>query len=87
MAKMIWYVLWPSMMVAAIGEAAFFSLVDPKELYLLGEPVHYSPVATYSIGFIGFWIVCAASSLLTSFMLRNGAELNRKVGAGETARP
>lgn len=85
MAKVIWYVLWPSMMVAAIGEAVFFSLIDPKELYLLGEPVHFSPLATYSIGFIGFWLVCAASSLLTSFMLRGRAEINRKVGAGGTA--
>lgn len=69
-------VLWPSFLVAGIAEAVFFTVVDPQTLYLLGEPVHYSPIATYSIGFFGFWLVGAGSNLLTVFFQRGAAELN-----------
>lgn len=69
-------VLWPSFLVAGIAEAVFFTVVDPQTLYLFGEVVEYSPIATYSIGFFGFWLVGAASSLLTLFFQRGSAELN-----------
>jgi hypothetical protein len=46
----------------------FFSVINPQELYLLGEPVSFSPVATYSIGFFAFWGVAGASSLLTAWL-------------------
>jgi hypothetical protein len=61
MQKLIW-ILWPSFVMAGIAEAVFFTLVDPQELYLFGEPVHMTPLATYSIGFFAFWALCAASS-------------------------
>lgn len=70
-------VLWPSFLIAAVTEAVFFIVIDPKALYLFGEQVHYSAVATYSIGFLGFWLVCAASSLTTLFLLRPGSDINR----------
>lgn len=69
-------ILWPSFMVAGIAEAAFFTLINPQELYLLGEPVRFSLVATYSIGFFGFWLVGAASTFLTLFMQRSAALVN-----------
>ncbi len=81
----IYWVFWPSFMVAAVAEAVFFTVINPQELYLLGQPVHFSPVATYSIGFVAFWALCACSSMLTCFLQRSGAELNQKVGAGGTA--
>lgn len=74
-------VLWPSFLVAGIAEGLFFTVIDPQELYLFGEPVHFSTIATYSIGFFAFWVVCAASSLLTWFLLLGAAELNKGVGA------
>jgi hypothetical protein len=55
-------------LVAGIAEGVFFTVIDPQELYLFGEPVHFSKLATYSIGFFGFWAVCAASSLMTWFL-------------------
>lgn len=61
-------VSWPSFLVAALAEMVFFSVVSPRELYLLGEPVYFSPVATYSIGFFGFWCATGASSLLTAWL-------------------
>jgi hypothetical protein len=77
MLKLLWFVLWPSFMVAGAAELAFFSVINPQELYLFGEPVNYSRVATYSIGFFGFWLVCAASSILTLYLTRSPREVNR----------
>ncbi len=71
-------VLWPSFAVAAFAEAVFFTVIDPQELYLFGQAVDYGPVATYSIAFLCFWLVCAASSLSTVFLQRSADELNRR---------
>lgn len=76
-------VLWPSFLVAGIAEMVFFTVVDPQQLFLFGKPVDFSPIATYSIGFFGFWLVCAASSLLTVFFQRPGEDINQ---AGSTDR-
>jgi len=73
-------VLWPSFLVAGIAEIIFFTVINPQELYLLGQPVRYSPIATYSIGFFGFWILCAASSLTTLFFQRTADEINHPDG-------
>lgn len=69
-------VLWPSFWVAAVAEAAFFAVIDPRELFFFGETVHFSPTATYSIGFIAFWAICATSSLATLFYQRTSREIN-----------
>jgi hypothetical protein len=68
MNQIIW-VLWPAFIAAGIAEAVFFSLIDPRQLYLLGQPVELSAIATYSIGFLLFWLVCVGSSLMTYFMM------------------
>ena len=73
MKQVIW-VLWPAFVAACIAEIVFFTLIDPEQLYLLGEPVTLSPTATYSIGFLLFWLVCIGSSLMTYFMLPEAAK-------------
>ena len=55
-------VLWPSFVVAGIAEIVFFTLFDPVELHLLGDPVAAGPMAAYTIGFFVFWAFTAASS-------------------------
>ena len=82
----LYYIIWPSFLAAGIAEAIFFTVINPQELYLLGQPVEYSPVATYSIGFFGFWLVCAASSLMTCFFQRNAADINAESGNRTTPR-
>lgn len=79
--KKLMFILWPSFVVAGIAEGLFFTVIDPQELFLFGEPVHFSKIATYSIGFFGFWAVCAASSLMTCFLQTSAAEVNHGVGA------
>ena len=82
MSKLYW-ILWPSFLVAAVVEVLFFFVVNPQELYLFGEPVQYSPMATYSIGFFGFWAICAASSMATCFFQRPPADVNHPAAAGQ----
>jgi len=75
----LFLVLWPSFWVAGLAEFLFFTLINPQELYLLGVPVHFSSIATYSIGFFGFWAICAASSLASIFFQYSDAEITRLV--------
>ncbi|MDD3354740.1 hypothetical protein [Zoogloea sp.] len=75
MSKLI-QVLWPSFLVAGFAEVVFFTVFAPQELYLFGQSVHYSPIATYSIGFFGFWLACAGSSLVTLFFQRTAEQVN-----------
>jgi len=74
----IYSILWPSFLVAGVAEGLFFTVVNPQELYLLGQPVNFSPLATYSIGFLAFWSLCAASSMLTCVLKRSADEVNKK---------
>jgi hypothetical protein len=71
------YILWPSFIVGGIGEVVFFTVFDPKELYLFGEPSSLSRLAIYSIGFFLCWAFAAASSALTCFLMRSTNEVNR----------
>lgn len=75
MKRLIW-VLWPAFVVAGIAEVLFFTLIDPQELYLFGEPVDFSRMTIYSLGYFGFWAICAASSLFTCFIQRTPNEIN-----------
>ena len=76
MQKLI-QVLWPSFIVAGVAEIVFFTVINPQELYLLGQPVRLSQIATYSIGFFAFWLICAASSLTTLFFQLGSTQINR----------
>jgi len=70
-------ILWPSFVVGGAGEIVFFTVFDPKELYLFGEPTSLSRLAVYSIGFFLCWAFAAASSAFTCFLHRSAQEINR----------
>lgn len=74
------HILWPSFLVAIVAEGVFFTLVDPAELNVFGEPPAIGRMGVYTVGFFGFWLVTAASSALTCFFQRPAAELNRRAG-------
>jgi len=65
-------VLWPSFIVGGAGEVLFFTVFDPQELYLFGEPSTLSRLGVYSIGFFLCWAFAAASSAFTVFLARDG---------------
>ena len=67
--KLVIWILWPAFVAAGIAEILFFTVIDPQQLFLLGRPVELPAIATYSIGFLMFWLICTGSSLMTWFML------------------
>ena len=77
MQRWIW-ILWPSFIVGGIAEVIFFTIFDPMELALFGEPAGTSRLAVYSVGFLLFWAFAAASSAFTCFLQRSASEINRK---------
>jgi hypothetical protein len=72
--RLLIWVLWPSFLIAAIAEAAFFTAIHPEELLLFGEPLSFSNEGIYTLGFFVMWAFCGASSALTVFVLPKSAE-------------
>jgi hypothetical protein len=66
----IW-ILWPSFLAAIIAEGLVFSLFKPDDLLFFGHPHHFSNEAIYSMGFFMFWSICAVSSGLSLFIVRD----------------
>jgi hypothetical protein len=77
----LFFIFWPSFLIAGVAEILFFTIIDPQELYLFGQTVTFSPIATYSIGFFAFWAICAASSYSTCFFQRSGGDINAETVA------
>jgi hypothetical protein len=75
MQRAIW-VLWPSFIVGGVAEGVFFTLFDPMDLHLFGEPLALGRTAAYTIGFFAFWLLAACSSAFTCFLQRPAADIN-----------
>lgn len=70
--------LWLSFFTAILGETAFFAVIDPQLLYLFGEPVSWSPMVVYSVGFFMFWSLTALTAALVALMQKPGEAVNRE---------
>ena len=68
MTRYLMWVLWPSFIAAGLGVGILFTLVDPTELVVLGQPLHASRTAVYTLGFFILWAICAAASALSCFL-------------------
>ncbi len=75
--KCAMWILWPSFLMGGVAEGVFFTLFDPADLHVFGNPVELSRTAVYTLGFFMFWLFAAASSSLTCFLQRNGDEPSR----------
>jgi hypothetical protein len=76
-SKTVIWIFWPSFLVACVAEALFFTIVDPSELVVFGEPLGAGRIGIYSVGFFLFWAFAAASSALTCFLQRSAAQINQ----------
>ena len=74
--KCAMWILWPSFPVGGVAEGIFFTLFDPMDLHLFGNPLELSRTAVYTLGFYGFWIFAATSSALTCFLQRSTEDRN-----------
>lgn len=77
MKRQLMWILWPAFLVAGMADGLVFSLFDPQDMHIFGEPVNLSSRAVYSIGFFLFWAFAAASSALTCVLQRTSSEINR----------
>ncbi len=83
LARRVGWVLWPSFLVACAAELVFFSLFDPRDLHLFGQPVEADRMLIYTLGFFALWALGAVSSALTVFLARSPFEVNRCTLAAE----
>ena len=63
---------------AVLAETVFFTIIDPQQLYLLGEPVSWEPIAVYSVGFFMFWSLTFTNAALVAWLQKPGDEVNRE---------
>lgn len=75
MQRIIW-IMWPSFIVAGLMTIVFFTLVDPADLSIFGVSLQDYRIATYSSGFLLFWVFFAGDSWLTLFFQRDANTVN-----------
>ena len=64
-------VVWVSFLVAAAATMIFFALFDPQELAMLFDAeLEVGREAGYAAGFFFFWVLSAACSGLTAWLVR-----------------
>lgn len=72
-------ILWPSFIWAGVASMVLFAFADPVDLHAISFPDwQLSRTAGYSIGFLMFWSVTAASSFGTWLLLRDRKVLNQQ---------
>ena len=72
-------VIWMSFLVAAIGTMLFFAVFDPAALATaVDENLEINREAGYAVGFFFFWILTAASSAVTAWLVRTAPKRTRK---------
>ena len=62
-------VAWLSFLMAGLATMVFFAAIDPLELQPCLNFPEVSRTAAYTIGFLLFWLLTAASSLVSLFFL------------------
>ena len=68
--RVLMYVLWPAFLMSAVAEGVFFSMIDPQELTVVGIHLADSRQSAYTVGFFLFWLLTAASCMLTCYFAR-----------------
>ena len=62
---------WCSFLIAAIGTMFLFARVDPLALAdAMEPPLLIDRMTGYAIGFFFLWSICAASAVLTVYLIR-----------------
>lgn len=83
------YVAWASFLMACAAAAVFFAMVDPAVLSGTTTPGwEISREAGYAIGFFGFWLLTAATSVFVIWLVRteNGQRGSAAARQGREAR-
>jgi len=70
MVQVVSSVLWPAFILAGAATGVFFTFLDPVEVLDCQGKAPLGHTAAYTIGFFGFWLLAAASSLATLYFYR-----------------
>lgn len=81
--NVLYWILWPAFMIAALSTGLLILTIDPQALELGGRPVAWSNIGAYSIGFLAAWTLAAASSLTTCILQRDGDAINRSASPAD----
>ena len=73
--------LWPSFLLAGVATGIFFTFLDPLVLFECKGDPPLSRMAAYSVGFLAFWLLCAASSAASAYFLRPRGVVGRADGS------
>jgi len=72
-------VVWISFLSAAVGTMLFFALFDPVDLSGIFDPeFEIGREAGYAAGFFFFWILTAACSAVTAWLVRTAPKRDKK---------
>ena len=64
-------IVWISFLTAAVATMLFFALFDPVELgSMIDEDLVIGREAGYAVGFFFFWVLSAACSGVTAWLVR-----------------
>lgn len=67
----IMQILWPAFLMATVGVGLLFSMVDPDELVIFGQPMAGAHMSAYGCGFLMLWALCSVSAATTLWLAGN----------------
>jgi hypothetical protein len=71
-------VVWPSFLAACLATMLFFAFVDPQDLQqAMAEPLEFTRMTGYGLGFFFFWLIALVSSAVSVFLLRTARRNSR----------
>ena len=73
LGRLMMQVLWPAFLMAIVAEGVIFSMIDPRELAVVGLHLGDSREAAYTAGFFLLWGLFACSSGIT-YLLSHGTQ-------------
>lgn len=76
--RKIMFITWPAFLAACLLELLVFGLVDPQDVHVPAQVLGWSRQAVYTAAFFVFWLVCMASSALTSLLEVPPAQVDKQ---------
>ena len=78
LSQRLMWIAWPAFLLAGVIEMLVFTVVDPKDMHWLGQPLALSREAVYTLAFFCFWVLTMTSSALTTLLAMSPFEVNRR---------
>ena len=73
--RSLMWILWPSFLMAGVGSAFVFALIDPLDVAIFGY-IQLEREALYAASFFFFWFIGSMSSLLSIYIFPKPGESN-----------